>query len=118
MIAGEGHIVVYNVMISGEGHGVDYNVIIPDERHVVDHNLVIPGEGHDVDYNFIISGEGPGVQPAHDSLRHSEDEGIPGRSWDALRSDVPHCQGLPKLSRSQTDLAPKHGQQTQWGKLK
>ena len=117
MISGEGHDVDYNV-ISFKGPGVDYSVIITGEEPGVDFSVIISGEEPGVDFSVIISGEGPGVQPAHDSLRHSEDEGIPGRSWDALRSDVPHCQGLPKLSRSQTDLAPKHGQQTQWGKLK
>ena len=65
----------------------------------------------------VCLGTRPGLQPAHDPVRYSQDEGVPGGSRDAHGSDVPHRQGLPELPRPAPHLAADHGGKTQRGQL-
>ena len=60
-----------------------------------------------------ISGARLGLQPAHDPVRHSEDEGVQRWPRDAHGPDVPDCQRLPDLPRPEAHLVGKHGNQAQ-----
>ena len=65
----------------------------------------------------MSSGPGSRLQPAHDPVRHRQDEGVSGGSGDAHGSDVPHRQGLPELTRPAPHLATDNGGQTQRGEF-
>lgn len=60
-------------------------------------------------------GERPCVQLAHDPVRHSQDEGVPGGPRDVAGSHVSYRQGVSELTGPAPHLARQHGSEAHGG---